>query len=140
MKKKILMIDDDPDFLSAVRIVLDRGGYECIEANSAMVGLSLVSNEKPDLILLDVMMEDIASGFRFVKELHEIEEKNGETHTPILMVTSIRKVTNLNFRERMGDSFPSVADLMDKPVDSEILLKRIDLIFNSLQKKQRKGY
>ena len=126
MKKKIVMIDDDPDFRYAIITFLDNAGYNCIEANSARNGLKLVFNENPALIILDVMMEDISSGFRFVKEQLKIENSRSEVHIPILVLTSIQKITNLNFQKRLTDILPQGDRFLDKPVDFKILLKHVN--------------
>jgi DNA-binding response OmpR family regulator len=126
MNKKILMIDDDSDFRTAVRSILENAGYACVEADSARHGLKLAGEEDPDLILLDVMMEDISSGFRFVKERLLTEDTNAEAHIPILMLTSIQKLTSLNFRDRIMELLSPSDGFLDKPVDPGMLLERVD--------------
>ena len=125
MAKKILLVDDDSDFQSAVKIVLEKSGYQCIESRSAKQGLQLYSKEHPDLILLDVMMEDIGSGFRFAKKVRDMENRTAKAHTPILMVSSIQKLTDLDFAERLGTSLLPVDSFLDKPVETDMLLQKI---------------
>ena len=125
MTKKILLVDDDPDFRSAVRLILEKAGYDCVEAESSTEGLKLASSENPDLILLDVMMEDISSGFRFIKALREIEDRNAESMKPILLMTSIQKRLNLRFHKRLNSYYPSLGEFIDKPVKKDVLLNRV---------------
>lgn len=126
MSRKILLVDDDPDFRTAVKTILQKAGYECFEASSAHQGLRSVLEKKPDMILLDVMMEDISSGFRFVKKRREIENQNEEPHIPILIMTSIQTLTDLDFKERIQLILHSADDFLGKPVDSEKLLRKIE--------------
>lgn len=126
MSKKILLVDDDPDFRSAVRTILNKADYECIEASSANAGLISVMEESPDLILLDIMMEDISSGFRFLKERREIESQNKEDHIPILIMTSIQRMTDLDFEERIHGMIQPADDFVNKPVSSEQLIEIVE--------------
>jgi len=125
MAIRILIVDDDPDFQAAIKVILERAEYECIQAYSMRQGLKLVSEESPDLIILDIMMEDISAGFRFVKERLEVEDTNAEAHIPILFVSSIQKFTNLNFRDRLRPFLFSTDGFLDKPVEPKDLLERI---------------
>jgi DNA-binding response OmpR family regulator len=68
-KYVILAIDDDPDFLQAIRLFLEANGYIMVQANSAEAGLKVYKEKNPDLVLVDLMMESIDAGTDFVKEL-----------------------------------------------------------------------
>lgn len=125
MAIRILIVDDDLDFQAAIRVILETAEYECIQAFSMREGLKLVSEERPDLIILDIMMEDISAGFRFAKERMEIEDTNAEAHIPILFVSSLQKFTNLNFRDRMRPFLFSADGFLDKPTDPMNLLEKI---------------
>ena len=125
MTKKILLIDDDPDFITGIKTILEKAGYVCIETHSARQGLRLASEEQPNLIILDVMMEDISSGFRFLKERLLDEDQNAEAHIPVLMISSVRTLLNLDFKDRLKDSFFSTDDFIDKPIHPDQLLERI---------------
>jgi len=82
-KHVILYIDDDQDFLDAVRAILEANGYLMEEALSAELGIKKFKETKPDLIIVDLMMEEIDSGTSFVKELRLL----GNT-APIYMLSS----------------------------------------------------
>lgn len=135
MKKKILIVDDDADFRSAIRVIMENEGCGCAEADSAENGMRAVYKVKPDLIILDVMMEDISSGFRFLKELRSGEKKDTENHIPILMVTSVQALTNLDFLERMKSFFLPKDSFLDKPVDSDVILKKIKEMIPSISRR-----
>jgi len=125
MNNRILLVDDDPDFISAVKIILENAGYDCYTAHSAKEGIQLVQQIKPNLILLDIMMEDISAGFRFVRELRQVKDKVAKNSIPILIISSIQKVTGFNLKERVGSPICPADDFLEKPVEPEILLKQI---------------
>ena len=65
-KPLILYVDDDPDYLEVMRIVLESAGYEMAQATSAEEGLQVYKKRTPDLVIVDLMMEEVDSGTRFV--------------------------------------------------------------------------
>ena len=111
-KHRILYVDDDQDFLDAMRVMLEAAGYEMTEASSAEDGLRLFKRDRPDLVIVDRMMEEVDSGNSLVKELRLV---GGDI--PILMVSSV------------GDNLSMTADyaelgldgLFQKPVDARTL-------------------
>ena len=125
MDKKILLVDDDSDFRSAVRLALEHAGYVCLEAGSGREGLRMAFSENPDLILLDVMMEDISSGFRFIRTWRRLEGRYARSVTPVLFLTSIQKKLNREFQQRIQSYFKSRVEFIDKPVRTEALLDRV---------------
>ncbi|MGB8227378.1 MAG: response regulator [Sedimentisphaerales bacterium] len=74
-KYVIMVIDDDPDFLQAMSLFLEANGYIAAEAKSAEDGLKIYKKVKPDLILVDLMMEEIDAGTNFAKELRLLGNK-----------------------------------------------------------------
>ena len=125
MNNRILLVDDDPDFVSGVQTILENAGYDCYTTHSAKDGLYFVPIIKPNLILLDIMMEDLSAGFRFLKEYHQKRDKKTENPIPILIISSIQKITNFNLKERVGSPICPADDFLEKPVEPEILLQRI---------------
>jgi DNA-binding response OmpR family regulator len=122
MAAQLLIIDDDADFRKAIRIVLQKNGFICEEAVSAKNGFEKLKTNKPDMIILDAMLEDLASGFRFADTV----KKSGEySSIPILMVTAIDKVTKLNFIERKGTRLLPVDGYIEKPIEPETLIALI---------------
>ena len=120
-RAKILLIDDDPDFLESIRIVLETK-YEVVTALSGGEGLQKASSENPDLILLDIIMP-VTDGFTVAEHLKRDVQLS---RIPVLMLTS--------FAQRVGEtSIPrsrgfelEAEDYLDKPVAPEELLKRVD--------------
>jgi acetate kinase len=123
--KKILTIDDDPDIRAALVAILESANYKCYEAPTMKAALGMIPEIGPDLILLDVMMEDISAGFRLAKRLRDDERKRGGKRTPILMVTGVEKVTSLKFRDRVGTETLPVDGFLEKPVEPEVLLRKV---------------
>lgn len=126
MKKKILLVDDDPDFRAAVRLMLENAGYDCVEAGSGREGLRTAFSENPDLILLDVMMEDISAGFRFIRTWRRIEGRIARSVTPVVFLTSVQRRLNREFQHRLQSYFTSHIEFIDKPVRTEDLLDRVE--------------
>jgi DNA-binding response OmpR family regulator len=81
---KILIVDDDPDIVDAGRLVLEREGYEVVGAANRADGMKKLEEIKPDLLILDVMMEEPDDGLRMAREIR----KNGN-ELPIIMLTSV---------------------------------------------------
>jgi CheY-like chemotaxis protein len=130
MREKILIVDDDPDFVSAITIVLERAGFHCVDTPNARLGLEKVDIVKPDLIILDVMMEDISAGFRFANTLRARERHMSAKQVPIIMITNVQKLTDLAFEERVGTQLLPVDVFLDKPVEPEILVKKVEKLLN----------
>jgi CheY-like chemotaxis protein len=129
-KGKILIVDDDPDIVDALSLVLEGAGYQVRDAANAEEGLAAVERERPDLIVLDVMMPDGTEGFQFVWRLRN-ELPQAVQETPIVILTAIHGTTRLRFYPEASDGTYSpgeylpVQGFIDKPVDPEDLLKKV---------------
>ena len=127
-QKKILMIDDDENLVNVVKLVLEAKDYEFDCAYSAKEGLEKIKEFSPDLIILDVIMEDFVAGFRVVSELRTGEPTSEFTkfsNIPILMLTSVTSKTDINFSEKVGTALLPVDAFIEKPVKPAALLRRI---------------
>ena len=115
-KYVILTIDDDPDFLAAMRVVLEVSGYIMVEAKSAEEGLKVYKKTNPDLILVDLMMEEIDSGTSFVKELRLLSNK-----APVYLLSAAgdEMADNIDYAQ-LG-----FAGVFQKPIKNERLLSVI---------------
>jgi CheY-like chemotaxis protein len=122
MAKKILVIDDDPDFVESVENLLEAKGYQVVSASNGKEGVEKAKTEKPDLILLDVMMNTKDEGFNVAREMNEIPEVKG---TPVVMVTGVRKEMNLPFGFEPDETWLPVKQIVEKPVKPETLLKAV---------------
>jgi len=123
---KILIIDDDPDIVLALRLCLEDAGYEIIEAGGGNEGLEKVKSENPDLIVLDVMMGTATEGFQVALTLRssDPESEYAPYHQiPILMLTAIHTTTPLRFGP--DDEYLPVDDFIDKPLDPGLLIQKV---------------
>ena len=123
--KKILIIDDDPDIVEALRLTL-QGNYEVFAASNGQEGLRKVKEVKPDLIILDVMMETQTEGFQVSLALRSRDPESeyaDYAKIPILMLTAIHQTTPLRFAPD-ADYLP-VDDFIEKPVKPGVLLAKV---------------
>jgi two-component system alkaline phosphatase synthesis response regulator PhoP len=128
---KILIIDDDPDIVMAVRMTLESAGHQVIDAPGGEEGLAKLKAEHPDLIILDVMMETQTEGFQLALKLRSPDptsELSRFRETPILMLTAIHSTTPLRFEPDI-DYLP-VELFVDKPIDPDDLNGKVDWILN----------
>jgi CheY-like chemotaxis protein len=126
---KILIIDDDPDIVTAVRLALESAGHQVVSANSGKEGLNKVKVEHPELIILDVMMETHTEGFQLALKLHSPDPASDLKQfkdTPILMMTAIHSTTPMRYEPDI-DYLP-VQLFVDKPVDPDDLIKKVSWI------------
>ncbi len=130
---KILLVDDDPDFLEMHKAVLQNHGYVVSTAMSGQEGLERVRAEMPDLIILDLMMEKHDAGFSFSKT---IKTDPLFKRIPILMVTSVAEATGYRFSLEEDGYWMKTDDFLDKPVMPEVLLDRVGKL---LQKKEEES-
>ncbi len=115
---RILLVDDDPDVIEATRMVLEKQGYQVEVAYSRQEGMEAIAKQEPDLLLLDVMMEQPDDGIAMAQKLR----RDGFAK-PILMLSSIGKVTDMEFG-KVDDILP-VNDFIDKPVEPDKLVQRV---------------
>ncbi len=123
---KVLVVDDDPDTVEVIRMTLESAGYEVMSAANGRQGLERVISEKPDLIILDVMMDTITEGFQFSLTLRSPDPNSpyaAYRHIPILMLTAIHATTPLRFAPDV-DYLP-VEEFVEKPISPERLLEKV---------------
>lgn len=119
----IAIIDDDPDILDASSLVLKSKGHDVVTAINSNDGYKIVKEKKPDLIILDVMMEEPDDGFYLAQKFR----KEGIT-TPILMYTSVSKATGLDFGK--SEMVP-VDDFVEKPISPEELVNKVESLLKA---------
>lgn len=114
-RKKILVVDDEPDIVTALKAFLEESGYEVLTASNGSEALKISRKEKPQLIILDVMMPEM-SGLQFVEALRFARMDTG--FVPIIVISA---------RASMGDFFSAsdIVQFLSKPFDMETLLKTI---------------
>ena len=123
MPGKILVVDDDPDILDAVAMILESQGYEVFTARDGLEGLATLKAEQPDLMILDLLMPKM-DGFAVCKELQDPRWSKFK-NTPILMLTSVREEASRRRYELETGLELNVDDYVEKPMAPEILLDRV---------------
>jgi len=119
---KILIVDDDPDFHHTIRTVLTPAGYSMVSAYSEREGLDMARREKPDIILLDIIMQTTTDGFEFCREAKRDPRIK---HTPILGISAIEEKIGIRCPpDREPGLFP-VDGYLRKPVTAEQLLSAL---------------
>ena len=123
---KILIIDDDVDIVTSARLALESAKHQVVSANSGKEGLEKIKAERPDLIILDVMMETHTEGFQLALKLHSPDpssELKEFKNIPILMMTAIHSTTPLHYEPDI-DYLP-VQLFVDKPIDPDNLIGKV---------------
>ena len=115
---KILIVDDDPDIVEAGRLVLEREGYEVEGAPNRADGMKRLEEVKPDLLILDIMMEERDDGLRMAREIRKV----GHT-LPIIMLTSVNAAMGLNIDK--DEEMVPVDEFQPKPVDPQTLIAKV---------------
>jgi two-component system, OmpR family, alkaline phosphatase synthesis response regulator PhoP len=124
MGKKILVVDDDPDLVDATSIILKSKKYDVSVAYDGVEGLEKARNEKPDLIVLDVMMPQ-KDGYTLCKELKADPDLCG---IPVLLLTAVvANIPTTRFTQQMGME-TEADDFIDKPVEPKMLVERIEAL------------
>ena len=120
VQRKILVVDDEQQLAMAVKIRLQSRGYQVATANDGQQALAAIEADRPDLIILDVLMP-VMDGYSCMRE---INNRFGRGQIPIIILTA---------RDRMKDLFDleGIADYVVKPFDHEDLLTRIDRALKS---------
>ena len=125
-KKRILVVDDDPDILEAVGTVLESQDYEVITASDGEEGLAKLREERPDLMILDLLMPRM-DGFAVCKELKDPRWAK-YANIPILVLTSVREEAARRRYELETGIELGVDDYVEKPIPPATLLHRVEML------------
>ena len=126
MSKKILIIDDDPDIVESMKIVLEKEGYEVISAPNGKLGLEKARAEKPNMILLDIMMTTRDEGFQISYDLKADEALK---NVPVVIISSVAQVTGFDFNKDKDGDFIPADEYIEKPVKTKQL---VDIVRKNL--------
>ena len=127
--QKILIVDDDSDITYAMQMILESHGYQVDSAINSATARSKMEQEKPDLLILDVMMDTMHEGFDFDRELkHHPDYKD----IPVLMLTAVKERFGLDFKPEAGDQeWLPVEEFLDKPVKPAVLLEKVEKLLGN---------
>ena len=132
MPEKILVVDDDPDILDALTMILESQGYQVVTARDGIEALANLKAEKPNLMILDLLMPKM-DGFAVCKELQD-PRWSKYRDIPILILTSVREEASRRRYELETGLELEVDDYVEKPIVPEILLERVE---NLIKRKER---
>jgi CheY-like chemotaxis protein len=118
---KILVVDDDPDFVNATKIVLEKNNHEVISAASGDSGYKRAKTDQPDLVILDVIMDTVLDGLSVSQKMHDDSDLR---NIPIIMVTSI---ANSDYAELFPtDEYIHINAFLSKPISSDELIRQVN--------------
>ena len=126
---KIMIVDDDPDYIDVVKTILEREQYTVVTAGDKTEGMEKIRAEKPDLAILDVMMHAWQDGFEMSRQLKKDPQfKN----MPVLMLTAVENRTGIGFKSTAGDpTWLPVDVFLDKPVEPDVLLSEVKKLLSN---------
>ena len=132
MGTKILVVDDDPDILEAINLILEAHGYQVVIARDGIDGLNKLKEEKPDLMILDLLMPRL-DGFGMCKELKDPRWAK-YAHIPIIILSSVRQDASKRRYELETGVQLDVDDYVEKPIEPAVLLERIEKVLKKIGK------
>ncbi|MEW6215608.1 MAG: response regulator [Nitrospirota bacterium] len=132
MSAKILVVDDDPDVLEAISIILEASGYEVINARDGIEGLTKLKEERPDLMILDLLMPRL-DGFEVCKELKD-PRRSKYANIPIIILSSVKEAASQRRYELETGLQLDVDDYVEKPIEHTVLLERVEKILKKVGK------
>ena len=133
-KAKIVVTDDDPEIRDTLQAMLEMRGYRAVTAADRDEGMDTIRRERPDLVILDVMMESWQDGFEMSREMRKDPELK---NIPILMLTAVGERTGIDVKSSAGDpTWLPVDSFLEKPVAPSVLFTRIEelLLDKAIQK------
>jgi len=131
---KILVIDDDPDFVFAVRMVLEANGFEVEEALTPEEGIAKTLDTKPDLVILDVMMPRDYEGFDVARALRE---EHNLVDLPIVILTNVHSVKKVPYRFAPDKDYLPVDVFLDKPIEPDALVDLVKEVLGERREEPR---
>ena len=132
MAEKILLVDDDPDILDAITMILESQGYQVVTARDGVEGLASLRAEKPAMMILALLMPKM-DGFAVCKELQDPRWARYRD-IPILILTSVREEASRRRYELETGLELDVDDYVEKPVSPDILLERVGRLIKKKEK------
>lgn len=133
-RTRLLIIDDDPDFVEGIKSILVKADYEVDVTYNPDDGFKALQTNPPDLLLLDIMMGRGAEGIMIARKIRK-DEKLREI--PILIITGIREQMAFLFPgEPVHPRFVPVDELVEKPVEPDFLLERVEALLKAAEKRQ----
>jgi two-component system alkaline phosphatase synthesis response regulator PhoP len=130
-QRKLIIIDDDPDYVDGIKAILEKAGYQVDAAYSPKAGWQALQSKRYDLLLLDVMMGRGAEGVMLARRMRKDARLK---EMPVLIITGIREQIAFLFPgEPMHPHFFPVDELVEKPVEPKTLLEKVSALLQADQ-------
>jgi two-component system alkaline phosphatase synthesis response regulator PhoP len=131
---RILIIDDDPDFVEGIQSILEGASYSVEVAYNPKDGLDALQNNPPDLLCLDIMMGRGAEGVMIARKIRKDPQLR---EIPVLIITGIREQIAFLFPgEPVHPRFVPVDELVEKPVEPQLLLERVSALLQAAEERK----
>ncbi|MQY58962.1 MAG: response regulator [Clostridia bacterium] len=131
MEKKVLLVDDEVDFVKVNKVTLEKKGYKVVAAYDGTEALRKALQEKPDIIILDVMLKKKTEGFDVSRELREHKETRD---TPIILLTAIKENMDIEGEIEPDKEWLPVTEFLEKPVSPDELVEKIAKVLGRRKK------
>lgn len=134
MAKRLLIIDDDPDFVTGIKTILDTAGFEVEVAFDPKEGLRALQTRQYDLLLLDIMMGRGAEGVMIARKLRKDTRLR---EMPVLIITGMREQIAFLFPgEPIHPRFVELDELVEKPVEPSLLLEKVNGLIQAAEERK----
>jgi DNA-binding response OmpR family regulator len=133
-QKRLIIIDDDPDFVSGIKSILEKAEYKVDAAYNPKDGFQALQTSQYDLLLLDIMMGRGAEGIALARKISKDAKLR---KMPVLIITSVREQIAFLFPgQAVHPNFVDVDELMEKPVEPRLLLEKVEALLQASKEKQ----
>lgn len=122
-RQKILIVDDDLDFVQAISAVLESKSYRVVAAHNKEEAMERIKQERPDVILLDIMMDKLTDGFTIC---YKLKHDPGLKKIPVFAISAITERTGFKFSPKTDGEYFEADDYAEKPIEPAELLARIE--------------
>lgn len=135
--KRLLIVDDDPDFVAGIKAILDTAEYETTVAYNPKDGFAALKARRYDLLLLDIMMGRGAEGVMMARK---IRKDPALRDLPVLIITGIREQIAFLFPgQAVHPHFVPLDELLEKPVEPELLLEKVEALLQAAEARRQKA-
>ena len=124
----IVLIDDDQDMHEAIKLILEPEGYRVSCYSTGPAGLEAVRRDKPDLLLLDIMLASPSEGFHLA---YELKEDAILKELPVVMISAIGQTTGMDYAKELGTEYVRAEGFLEKPLDAQTLRATVKKVLES---------
>ncbi len=120
--ERIVIIDDDPDVREALTLMLEPSGYRLKCCSTGPEGVAAIQAERPDVILLDIMLASPSEGFHIA---YELKKDDALKKIPIIMISAIGQTMGMDYAKELGSDYVPAEEFLDKPLKAETVLEAV---------------